>query len=505
MVLRCGNSVTTAALLRWALAAALLGALVAVFGLRHPRIDNESVDYMSIAYNMASGHGFVTDIRWHFFTPGPANHPAFGERQPAYPAFLAAGLQIKRSDGMIHSATATLMYATCAALTLLAGVAFGVGAAAATALIVPLCPVAGPAMLTVLPSGLFVLTEALGIVAALTARRRWEWGVVCGLLLAITCLSRGEGFVVSVVVLLWLARHNRRSAAAAAAALCLALVPNIIAAKRFRVRGPSVQSFHLRVERLADGMWYGYGKRFPSALSFIASKWRYVGRKVGRNVLIYVASLIKASWLGVGFAVLAIMAMLARRPPPEAALISIAGGAQVLAAAIVWSTTTGAPEPEQHAALGAVLLMPLVGWAIAQAWAVRRLAGLAVLAVTLAVYLPTDASLLASQPDLLRQAAAAETAAASGARWVGPDDTVASSHPWLVWYLLRRPAVILPKNLGTSDRLRFLNDYRVRLIVDRAGETVPWLFTPGVATVFNGGPSGWWALTVRQKLAKTAL
>ena len=55
-------------------------------------VSNDSVEYESTAQHMSAGEGFLSDLKLYLCTPGPVVHSAIGERQPAFPAVMAAAL-----------------------------------------------------------------------------------------------------------------------------------------------------------------------------------------------------------------------------------------------------------------------------------------------------------------------------------------------------------------------------------------------------------------------------
>ena len=220
----------------------------------------------------------------------------------------------------------------------------------------------------------------------------------------------------------------------------------------------------------SECMWYGYGRKLPSTMEFLSANLKYaVGLSV-RNFFVYALNLLRLSWLGAGLAILAYAVATARKDwPREGLILPLVGAVQCFAIAMMWSTTSGRPEPEHLAPPLLALAIPAVGWAIWKASRERLWPAVALVAIV-----------EAAKPSL------------------APGVGVASDRPWPVWFAMRRPTVILPRGLSPDEEVRFLREYQVQAILAWPSDAAAWQAVPGVRTILAGVPESAMALSVDQ-------
>jgi hypothetical protein len=75
---------------RWLAALLLINFLVRLPLCWDPvNVDNDGAEYLAIARSLRTNGAYATDLKWHFYTDDPIQHPAWADRPPVYPAFAA--------------------------------------------------------------------------------------------------------------------------------------------------------------------------------------------------------------------------------------------------------------------------------------------------------------------------------------------------------------------------------------------------------------------------------
>jgi hypothetical protein len=165
---------------------------------------------------------------------------------------------------------------------------------------------------------------------------------------------------------------------------------------------------------------------------------------------------------------------------------------------MMWSTTSGRPEPEHLAPPLLALAIPAVGWAIWRASRERLWPAVALVAIVVATYTAVYATRKGEPStvwtDVRHFLPAIEAAKPS----LAPGVVVASDRPWPVWFAMRRPTVILPRGLSPDEEVRFLREYQVQAILAWPSDAAAWQAVPGVRTILAGVPESAMALSVDQ-------
>jgi hypothetical protein len=468
---------------------------------RVPQAVNDSADYLSLGYHMAAGEGFISDVKWHFFNEAPARHGALGERPPAYPALLAVALKVSPTDIAAQVMTTIIGCLSVSAVVLLSGYLYGVAAAIAAAFLGCGATVMIRSGTVLEPVGMYGMWLVLMVLSALAAREDWRWGACTGLLVVLLYLTRPEGIVVGAAVVLWLAlRAERRGVAAAGIFLIVTGAAYwLVKMRTGEMNSPSVYGHHMQVRLFAEGMWYGYGKKFPSVIEFLRENWAYAVRTFVRNAACYCLSVLRLSWLGIFIGVLMLAIVVHRTLPQHWRLLVGVGAVHCVAAAGMWSTTSGRPEPEHLGPPLVVLSIPLAAWGIAKLAGGRPARTALVAGVLTLTYLCPNIRAWSSRPSLLEAAEAYRPVCEAAMAYVEPAEVIASCRPWAVWWVMRRPTVILPRGLSREQQRKFLREYQVRAIVDWPSEAGPWADLPGVRKIFEDRTTGAMALVVARR------
>jgi len=451
-----------------------LAAVARLPYLMQANLSPDATDYINIARNIARGRGLVHTIKWHFFTSDPAVHSAIGERPLLYPLLLAP---FCRGDYPARACQYVTLLMTVAALAVGAAWARRMGQSGRAVAITTILLAFNPGLLV---CSIYPWTEPLYLLSLFgvmlvvgdDAESRWA-ARLAALLTALAYMTRPSAAAIVLGLASW---YLYRGAFRPLANYLLTLVVLLIPwwAIVWVVRGNPlycVQSFHLVVNDIRDGMASGYGVVFPGPVEFFFTRTGTILTKVGAQTIAYMEQLFGPTYLSV-FSVLAFLRLLRRRERNQNEGARSDGPCYAIAlwhfvlTAMTWATFESL---RFMAPCFALLVVPVVA---EMDYLVGRLAPnrarvaawSTILAVTGVVYGEAWGQIYQRVANDRTRDLVLQVARIEFDRIVELGAAVACSDPFSINYYFDRPAIMLPEASDSPQRVQmveqFVNEYR---------------------------------------------
>jgi hypothetical protein len=454
-----------------------------------PNLSQDATEYIDIARNVATGNGLTLRIRGYFFADGyGVPYPSQSLRSPLFPLLMGAAHAAIPSPALFQWFNFVLFSVNMGLLSALLWRALPPWLALYSVLLAGLTE---PMFLTsIFPwaeqTALLWLLLAL-LAASVELHRRWgpPGAVAEGAVCALAGLSRPEYLLLGFLFIAWLL-WRRSGASAVAAFLSGMLLPLVaVSAINYRCYGrtflPGDYLFHTR----EYGSYFSWaGKPADSSPGFLAQNWLWIGGRVGRNAVNYVAKLI--GWKNLFLATAALPLVLRKafrnQYDPQKRALALIATAFFAAYCLVWAGM----DRERYLLAITPFWLPLCVYELdllrkhsPRLW--MRHAGFAFLLVNLPL---SVGNLLYSATVIQgRHGLAERFYAKPNISWSNPDlprltdwirtnvgaqDVLCLENPFLVNYETQRPAIVLPEQLAPGRFLEFLHAYGVRYWINNS-------------------------------------
>lgn len=449
----------------------LIAIVIGAFALKAPlatarlRVTPDVVSYHNIARNLAEGHGFTSTLMLHCRGHAGVRHTALSDWPPLYP--LSAAVLLRAGGGL-----AALQLANALLASIAAGIVFLIGMKLFDRSAGLLAGVAAMLAPNIFRAGCVALSDALGLVLALTAvllalsgKPRVVTWLAAGMLAGAAALTRYPNAVVAVALVGWamMDPKTRRHALACAAGFACLVIP--FAVWQWLCREPAlgnVQALHYEVESFHDAMWNASTAADPL---YAVRNAGWVGTTILRNVLFYGWDLFAGPrglfLLTAGFVAWALGRLDDSRNRQRRLVLTIAALCFALYAA-TWSIPP--VKGSRFMLLTYCLLLPFCAAGLARAMASRgRWVAVFGCVAMAGVYLwgsLTAAAYTAGEITPLETGISR-----SIVRSLPSGTSVATNNPWVVSYSTGAPTVLLPRDLDNKALERYVRDHNVGQIV----------------------------------------
>ncbi len=429
----------------------------APFAIGRVHLTPDSILYLNIAGNVASGRGYVSSIKLHHVDDANVVHSAWRDCPPLYP--LLSGAVMRLGGGLT-----ALTMVNALLVSLASGLVFLIGERLFDRRTGLLAGVAAALAPNLFRAGMTPMSDALALALGLSALALVVRGkpssltcAVAGGLSGLAALTRHPYAVLAAALIVYCFRKSRRSGLACAAGVAPAAV--LVA-----LTSPSVQSLHFCVASFSSAMWdYGTG----IVPLYFAHHPAFVATAFLKNLWFYSADL----FFGLrGFFLLSVGLLMwvarakQKQIGPAHRLMLIVAALNLVLYSAVWSVPP--VKGSRFLLLSYCLTLPFCAAGLIRVWdrwgLLGKRATAAICAVTAVVYVWGCATAYVSTSDCKRLPAAAITLVESS---LGPNAVVASNNPWEVSYSTGLPTVLLPRNLDEDELARFVRRYRVQGIV----------------------------------------
>lgn len=425
----------------------------------------DPIEYINVAKNINAGLGLTQSIKWFFFTSSPVVTSAF-EGKPLLTSFIfALLLKIHNDVYFLQFFELLLMSVNMLLFYALAKQFYSSTLAFFISLLIAVNP-------NLLITNRLLLSEPISTCFALcffilyfAHPKNSISAIFLGMFSALAFLTRFEGIFLLITFLIF---QRKQRKLLLVCSITFLIITSWYFFLNFSINHSlfySYNSFHFKVFHFSDGMWEGYGKKFPATQMFIHDHFLWIARTIFALFFYNIKTLIGFSFLGI-YSLLFLF--VSKKILYRFAPLYVFSLFNILMISIVWSEYA---EPERHLVLSYLFLMlPLLSIPYLQT---KKFLFITLVGCMLVVYLVLDIHRIiwARTTEPLIDNWGMENKK-SMYTWVSthtaPTDIIAASNPWMMYLFTNRPSVMLPALHSTELSSRFISEFQVKYILTQS-------------------------------------
>lgn len=423
----------------------------------------DAIEYINIARNLVEGRGFVSSIKFTFFTNGPVVYPGLFDRPILTPILFSLVLFFNKNIYTLQlflffiESTSIVFFYLIARKLLTPILAFTVALIAACNANL----VIGNRLIVSEP--IYYCIILLAFVLYYYREKSAFTFSLLGFLSGLSVLVRPDGILLLVTFIIFSLQYKKQLLLLVVVFL-LTISPVVVTGIALH-RNPfhTVASYVFQVRSFTDGMTMGFDRTYPSTVTFISQNFFWIIGQIFRNILSSIESLITLPFLGLLVLVIPFIHWQKLR---QFFPILFFAGVSFLILVASWGVIL---EPERHLGLVYVLLLLVLGNISLVAWRKKFILGLVVLSLTANVVLDAHRIVWArtqeNQQDSWDPSQRGQLY--SYVKQHTPQNAIiASPNPFLVNMFTDRPTILMPNNILDQRHFsQYISLYHVQYLL----------------------------------------
>ncbi len=446
----------------------------------------DAVEFIDVARNIVSGHGLMQTIKWNFFESYPVVTSAFHGKPFFASVIFSLILRLQNDPYLLQLFLLILGAVNVVLFYFLARKFLSNKMSFVASLFFALNPdilITNRMVLSDVLFYFFVLLSFLLFFAKDNLKKYFFLGIVT----ALSYLTRAEGSFLFVVFLLTFIFQKKKISQIFifAGFFVLTALPyfwgNAIA------NGSpffNYNTYHFKVFHFSDSMLTGYGRIYPTTLSFIHNNFWWIVNVVWQAITTNVKSLFGLTFFGP----LILLAVFYKNFPRKFFPILFFCLAIFLTFSLTWAVFS---EPERHLAIVFILgLIPL--FALVKGKYTRNPFFILLVLSMLVVYLGFDIHRIVWSRTVEGQT----DAWSYQSRKITYDylinhtalnSIVASTNPWMVTLFATHPSIMLGTNINNKNYCQFISQYKISYLLTSDSNLEKTLNREGVLKLKDQG------------------
>jgi len=424
----------------------------------------DAIEFIDVARNIVLGKGLMQTIKWNFFDSSPVITSAFHGKPFFVSVIFSVILRLQNDPYLLQlfllilGAVNVVLFYFLARKFLSEKISF---VASCFFALNPNILITNRMVLSDQVFYFFILLSFLLFFGKDDIKKF----IFLGIVTAFSYLTRAEGFFLIAVFLLVIIFQKKKLSQLFifAGVFFLTAFPYfwgnaIINGSPFF----NYNSYHFRVFHFYDAMFTGYGRTYPSALSFIQTNFWWILNSIRQGTVSNVKSLIGITFFGPLILFSIFYKNFSRKFLPFL-LFSLA---IFLTFSVTWSVFS---EPERHLAIVFILgLIPL--FSLIKEKQTRKPFFILIILLTLVVYLGFDIHRIVwSRTIEARTDAWSYQARKTTYEYLknhtSSNSIIASTNPWMITLFSMRPSIMLGTNIDNKNYCKFISQYKISYLL----------------------------------------
>jgi hypothetical protein len=426
----------------------------------------DSIEYINVANQINSGHGFTQSIKWHFFTNSPVVTSAFEGKPFLSSLFFAPVLFIFKNVYSLQLFLFSIVASSVAILYVLSRQYLSRFFSILLALLFALNT-------NILINNRLILSEPIFYFFVLCALLVYKLRLsdimkysMIGCFSALSYMTRNEGLLILLVFLAF-SRKKIKNVIITLVAFLFIASPYLVL--NYLNNGSLFYSYninHFRVHHFLEGMGAGYGKIFPTPIEFIINNIHWIISEIVKLFFLYLKALAGFGFLGL--LTISLIFLFKREVLSKFKMYLVIALLIIINYSIFWSAFS---VPDRHIALSFILLLFPIGYIIQSVNHKKQIFLLVLVFLTIIIYTVYDIHRIHWAKNIepfteIWRVTEKHNLYAFINNHTDKNAIIASPNPAMIYLYTQRPSLLLPYNINDKNIFeKFIKEYNVSYLI----------------------------------------